>query len=176
MRKILKLAFLRGLILFCVWRIRILWAHVNLTDAIVGETVNSAGAESYAGFGIGRNPIAEGRPISPAADGAQDQLVFFRPATIEDEGAVHVPVRTHNETNSHVQIVILNLRHRVWSEQGFRRADISTARQSKGLGNGYKLRDMGRHAPQVLFPVGKRGAEHNNALGGCRDAPCHAAA
>jgi len=176
MKKILKLAVLPGLIFFCVWRIRILWAHVHLTDAIVGETVNLAGGESYAGFGIGRNPVAEARTIPPTANGAQDQLVFFRSATIQDEGAVHVSVRTHNEADPHVQIVILNLQHRVRSEQGFRRADISTARQSEWLENGCKLGDMGGHAAQVLFQLGKRSAERNNALRGCGDAPSRAAA
>jgi hypothetical protein len=149
MKKIFTLAVFPGLILFYVWRIRIVWAHIYLTDAIVGETVNLAATELNAGFGIGRNPVAEGRPIPPTAHCAQDQLVFFHSTTLEDEGAVHMSLRTDNETDPHVQVVILNLQHRVWSEQGFRRADIFTARQSARLGDGHKLGDMSRHAPQV---------------------------
>jgi hypothetical protein len=45
MKELLHFAVLPGLILFCVWRIRVLWAHVHLTDAIVGESVNLAGGK-----------------------------------------------------------------------------------------------------------------------------------
>jgi hypothetical protein len=92
LKEILELAVLPGLVLFCVWRIRILWGHIHLTDAIVGETVNLAEGESYAGFGIGWHPVTECRTIPPMENGAQDPLVFVRSTTIEDERAVHVPV------------------------------------------------------------------------------------
>jgi hypothetical protein len=47
MKEFLHFAVLPRLILlfFWAWRIRILWAHVHLTDAIVGESVNLAGGE-----------------------------------------------------------------------------------------------------------------------------------
>jgi hypothetical protein len=155
MKEFLKLPVLSGLIVLCVWRIRILWAHVHLTHAIVGETVNLAESESHAGFGIGRNPVAQGWAIAPAANSAEDQLVLVRSAAVEDESTVHMPIGTHNEADLYVKIVILGLQHRVWSEQGFRWASLSTARPSVRLGNNRELGDMHGDAAQVLFQVGK---------------------
>lgn len=128
---------------------------MHLTDAIVGETVNLAEGESYAGFGIGRNPVAECWAITPTANRAQDQLVPVGSAAVEDEGTVHVPIGTHNEADPYVKIVIVKLQHRVWSEQGFWGPNLSTARPSVRLGNNRKLGDMHGHAVQVLFPLGQ---------------------
>ena len=87
------------------------------------------------------------------ADDAQDQLVCVRSATIEDEGAVHASVSTDDEADPHVQIVVLNLQHRVGRKQRLRWANVSTSGHRQGLGNRRKLRDVDGHAVQALFPL-----------------------
>jgi len=54
----------------------------------------------YAGFGIGRDAIAERWTIAPPTDRLQDDLVFVNAATVEDERAMDAAVRSHNEADA----------------------------------------------------------------------------
>jgi len=64
----------------------------------------------YAGFGFGRNTVAEGRAITPTADGMQYCLIFARSAAIQDEGAMHASVGADNEADAYSQIFIIQLK------------------------------------------------------------------
>jgi hypothetical protein len=68
-----------------------------------------ADTESYERFGIGGNAVAEGGTITPEANGAQYNLVFDWTSTVQDQGTVHAAIGADNETDSDMQIVILNL-------------------------------------------------------------------
>ena len=46
----------------------------------------------------------------------QHNLVFGGATALEDKGAVHVSVGSHNEAHAHIQVVLLNMEQRVGGE------------------------------------------------------------
>ena len=88
-----------------------------------------ADAESYLCLGIRGNAVAERGTIAPETDCAQHDLVFDGAAAFEDEGAVHVSIRTDDEADAHIEVVIMRLKHWVGSEQGLGRTNLPTSRQ-----------------------------------------------
>jgi hypothetical protein len=63
----------------------------------------------YAGLGIGWNTIAERGTIPPAAHGMQDDLIFARPTTIQNERAMHASVSPDDKADPHPQIFVIEL-------------------------------------------------------------------
>jgi hypothetical protein len=59
----------------------------------------------------------------------QHNLVFVRPATIQDEGAVHMSVGAHDEADPNMQLILLSFNQWVGREQCFRRPNFATSRQ-----------------------------------------------
>lgn len=108
-------------------------------------------AESYAGFRIGRNAVTERGPITPEADGAQNDSVFAGATAVEDKSAVDVAVGADNEAHAHAQIVVFRPEQGVGRKQGFWRTDASAFRQREGLGNGRELGDMRGDSAQRFF-------------------------
>jgi hypothetical protein len=113
-------------------------------------------AESYQRFRIGRDAIAERRTITPEADCPQYDEIFVRATTVEDKCAMHTPIGSYNKADPHLQIVVLNVQQRIRGEQGFRRTDISTFRQSQRLCDRGELGDMCGYTAQGLFCLRER--------------------
>jgi hypothetical protein len=109
-------------------------------------------AESYPRFRIHGDAIAQCGTITPEADGTQHDLVFGGATTLQDEGAMHMPVCSHNKAHPHIQPVVLHMQEWVGSEQGLGGLHISTSRQChQWRRHGRKLGDVSwRAAPNPL--------------------------
>jgi hypothetical protein len=105
----------------------------------------------YAGFGIGRDAIAESWTIAPPADRLQDYLIFTNAATIEDERAMDAAICAHNEADANPLIFCIELYQRIRSDESLRRADVSTARQGKRFRDGREFGQVRREAAQLVL-------------------------
>ena len=96
-------------------------------------------AESNLGFHVGGNAIAERGTVPPKADDAQNTLIHGDAPTLQNERAMDVAVRADDKTYVYIHVIVVNVKQRIGSEQGFRWPDTAALRQGERLRNGRKL-------------------------------------
>jgi hypothetical protein len=96
-------------------------------------------AESYLGFHVGGNAIAERGTVPPKADDAQNTLIHGDAPTLQNERAMDVAVRADDKTYVYIHVIVVNVQQGVGRKQGLRRPDTAAFRQGERLRNGRKL-------------------------------------
>ena len=110
--------------------------------------------ETYAGFRICGDAVAEGGPVTPLSDGAQDCGVFVWAGAVEHECAVHVSIGADYEADADWGVVIFAGQQRVGSEQGLGGLNVAASGQGQGLGDGIEFGDMGGDATEAALGLG----------------------
>src|SRR5436190_2370080 len=86
----------------------------------------------------------------------QDELILAHSTAVENEWAVHSPVRSHNKADANAQVFVVELDNRVGSNQSFGRANITASRNRQRFRHRREFGQMRRHAAQLAFPLRER--------------------